>query len=102
MIFSSWLIPVAHAADIVAIPATGRPADVPDLFNKLLDILVRLAYPLAFIALLYTAYILITSAGKPEAYVTAKKNITYLVIGIFLILFAVIFVRFVTRLFLNV
>lgn len=108
MIISSWFVPVAHAAasDLFQIPAPGgqklAPNDVlPYVLNLVLSQLVSFAYPLGFICLLYCAYILITSAGKPEAYTKAKQNVTYLAIGIFLIVFAVVFLRFVTGLFLR-
>lgn len=94
----------AYAAEnIISVPsglfANGPKTTAGDIANGILSLLTSLAYPLAFLALLYTAYILVSSLGKPEAYTTAKKNITYVVIGIFLIVFAVAMVRFVTGLF---
>jgi hypothetical protein len=95
---------VAHAA----VPAAnnqvftiqnGTPTTVEGLANQLLSLLTGLAYPIAFICLVYTAYLLITAGGKADAWTTAKKNILNLTIGIFLIVFAAIMVRFVTHLF---
>lgn len=69
------------------------------IVNGVLGLITSLAYPLAFLAILYSAYILISSVGKPEAFTTAKKNISFLLIGIFLIVFAAAFVRFITGIF---
>lgn len=87
------------AASIFNLPTGLATGDVPGLFNGILDIFIALAYPFAFVAILYTSYILISSSGKPEAYNTAKKNLLMVFTGIFLIVFAVVFVRFITRLF---
>jgi hypothetical protein len=65
---------------------------LPKLANHLLNIMLFFAYPLAFIAVVYTAYMLVNSGNKPEGYATAKKNIMYLATGIFLIIFSSILV----------
>jgi len=76
-------------------PGTGVQA----LADRLLHILLAVAYPLAFIAIVYSSYQLIMSSGKPEPYAQAKKNLTYLFIGIFLITIAGSIVRFFVTLF---
>ena len=68
---------------------------LPAFVNKIGDFLLVLAYPAALIGLAYTAYILITSIGKPEAITTAKKNITYIVTGIFIIYFSQYIIQFI-------
>lgn len=75
----------------------GNPA-INILAHNLLSLLIVIATPIALAALLYTGYILITSAGKPEAYKKAKQNLGFVVVGIFLIVFATTIVRFVVSL----
>lgn len=74
------------------IPAGRLPnsADeiLPALLNRIGDLIQHLAYPVALIGLVYTAYILITSIGNPEAITKAKKNITYIATGILIIYFS--------------
>lgn len=93
-----FLTNAAHAADSVpVIQQTSIAADantgVSSLANFVIALLTNLAYPLAFVAIIYTAYIFITSMGKPDAYEKGKKNIVYLVIGLGLIIFSTIFIR---------
>ena len=73
--------------------STAPGAGVQALGDRILQILVDLAYPLAIICIIYTAYILISSSNSPDGYTKAKKNITYLIIGVFLIIFASVFVN---------
>ena len=69
------------------------------LANRIVDILLAIAFPLAFAAIVYSSYLLITSAGKPEAVQAARKNLTYLVTGIVVIVFGLFVVRFIITLF---
>lgn len=92
------------AAKVIEVPSGiftgGAEAVTPgSIANGILGLMTSFAYPLAFLAVMYSAFLLISSAGKPEAMVTAKKNISYVVIGIFLIVFAVVFVKFITGIF---
>lgn len=80
---------------------TDAGTGIQALANRILQIIIVFAYPLAFIAIVYSAYQLITSMGKPDAYASAKKNITYVFIGIFLVIFAGIIVRFFISVFGN-
>lgn len=86
------------ASQIFTIPS-GNITTFPLLANRILDLLTAIAYPLAFLSLVYSAYLLITAGGKPEAWTTTKKNLLNLCIGVFLISFASIFVRLVVNLF---
>ena len=92
----------ASNAALVELPSqkinTAAGGGIIDLVNRIIDLMISLAYPLAFFAILFIAYTLITSAGNPDAYVKSKKYIGYLVVGIFLIVFAVLGVRFVVGL----
>lgn len=99
----SWLADKAWAANPeVKVPTTSLPssgANANEIANHLADyilsVLTYLAYPLGFAAIVYSAYILVSSSGSPDAYAKAKKNVTYLVIGVFLIVFAIIIVNFI-------
>lgn len=96
---------VAQAADLGL--TTAKPLDsgdasanVANFFNRIAEILLVVALPLAAFGLLYfIAAGLIQGGGKPEAWASAKKNFMYIVIGIFIIVFAVVLVRLVTNLF---
>ena len=93
-----FTVATAHAASIFPRLPTGSVNDsastgVTSLFNRLLDLLTFLAYPLALAAIIYTAYLLITSYGSPDGYTKAKKNLVYGVTGIGLIMGAVILVN---------
>jgi hypothetical protein len=78
---------------------TDAGQGVQALFDRILRLMLVFAYPLAFVSLVYSAYLLITSAGKPEAYGAARKNINYLLVGSLIIIFAVYIVRFFITLF---
>lgn len=82
-------------------PVASKDANeiLPNFAERIYHILTQLAYPLAFAAIIYTAYILLTSLGKPEGYERAKKNLIYLVTGIGLIVFTRILYALATKLF---
>ena len=95
-----WLVEKAYASDLITLPSgslsTNPGEGVIAIVNRIIDLLLAVAYPLAFAAIIYSAYLLITSAGNPEAYVKTKKNVMYLITGMFLIVFAIIGVKFIT------
>jgi heme/copper-type cytochrome/quinol oxidase subunit 2 len=103
MIQKLLAIPVAKAAGIGAdtgiLNGSDPNAAAGEFLNHIVDILLMLAIPLAIIAVAFAAYSLIRSQGKPEGYANAKKYLIYVVIGIFLIVFAGILVRTVYSLF---
>ena len=88
----------ANPINFIDIPSraieTSATFGVIDFANRIIEFLLSVAYPLAFAAIIYISYLLITSGGNPDAYGKVKKNITYLVTGLFLIVFAVIGIRF--------
>ncbi len=92
---------VARAAEqAINLPADNTLSTEPnqavgDLFNRLSEFLIALAFPLAIAAIIYSAYMLLTSQGKPEAYEKTKKNILYLIIGMFFMIFSSIMVKVV-------
>jgi hypothetical protein len=69
-----------------------------DFVNRIIEILLSLAYPLAFASIVYSAYVLISSNGNPDAFTKVKKNILYMVTGLFLIIFSVFGIRFLAGL----
>jgi hypothetical protein len=62
-------------------PGTG----VQVLLERVVNLMLDVAIPLAFIGIVYTAWQVITSAGKPDAYGAARKNIAYIATGIFIL-----------------
>lgn len=78
---------------------TSAGQGVQALFDRILRLLLVVAYPLAFFSLVYSAYLLITSTGKVEAYTTVRKNVGYLLIGSLIIIFSVYIVRFFITIF---
>ena len=96
-------IAVAHAADptLPNIPQSAidetAGTGVTILLNRIVDTLTFFAYPLALAGLLYSAYLLITSFGNPDAYAKAKKNVIFLLTGIFLIVGAVALTNLMIR-----
>ena len=94
----AWLVGTARAANpIISIPSktvnSAANAGPADLASRIVDILSALAYPLAFAGIIYTAYILVTASGSPDGWTKAKKNLSYILTGFFLIFGAVMFVR---------
>jgi len=80
---------------------TGTVTSAADLANRLQSVLTLLAWPLAFAAVLYTAYILLTAGGTPDGWTKAKKNLVNVLIGFFLIFAANIFVSLLHSLLLS-
>ena len=97
--FISWLIGTAYAANPSLTGLPQGPLDnsagtgLTALANRIVDTLSFLAYPLAFAAIVYTAYVLITAGNSPDGWTKAKKNISYIVIGFFLVFGAVLFIK---------
>jgi len=69
------------------------------LANHAADILTALVIPLAVAGVVYSAYILITSQGNPDAYKKVKQNMLYLLGGIALILLTAQIFNFVASFF---
>lgn len=66
----------------------GNASIAGQLANRIVQTLEAVAYPLAIAGIVYSAYVLITSVGNPDALKTAKKNIMYILTGVFLVVFA--------------
>jgi hypothetical protein len=72
---------------------------LPALANRLALILTYLAYPLAFIGVVYSAYLLLANSGNPDAQKMVKKNIGYIATGIFLLVLTIVIFNFFARVF---
>ncbi len=70
-----------------------------NLANHIANILTALVIPIAVVGIIYSAYILISSQGNPDAYKVVKKNMSYLIGGIAIILFATYIFNFVVGFF---
>lgn len=72
---------------------------LPALANRIADILTFLAYPLAFIGLVYSIFMLVANSGNPEAFKATKKNIGYIFMGLFVLIFTILIFNFITSIF---
>ena len=101
----NWsFIDIAKAANTVGIstaPSYGSNANdnVALFLNRIAEILLTVAIPLAIIGVIYAAFALITAAGKPDGYVKAKKYLLAVTTGIFVIVFAALLVKLSYNLF---
>jgi hypothetical protein len=85
---------------------TGSVADpskpneiLPSLAERIAEILLRIAYPLAFIGIIYSVYLLVVNSGNPDAFKTTKKNVGFIVTGILLLIFALFIFNKVVKIF---
>ncbi|HSI20841.1 MAG TPA: hypothetical protein VLA04_04055 [Verrucomicrobiae bacterium] len=99
-------LPRLAAAGLINLPLgeiTPKGSDpnslLPALANRLADIMSAIAYPLAFVGIVYSVYLLIANSGNPDAFKTTKKNIVNIAGGIFLLVFSVILFNFVANIF---
>jgi hypothetical protein len=93
------LVPMAHALSLTTIDQSDPNKFVASLAARSLEYLTIVAAPLAIGGIFFMAYKLVTSAGNPEAFNSAKKNILSIITGIFLVVFAVIIVKLVASFF---
>jgi hypothetical protein len=99
----------AHAAGIdLILPTPGTPLNstsispndiLPKIADQILHILTFLAYPIAFIGIIYSAYFLLFANDKPESFTKTKNNLIYMIIGFLLILVAALLVNWLGGLF---
>jgi hypothetical protein len=87
-------LPVGKLSD-----SSDPNAYLPALANRLAQIITLIAYPVAFIGILYSVYMLLVNSGNPDALKTTKKNIGYIAIGVFLLVFSAIIFNFVSAVF---
>lgn len=70
--------------------------DLPSFINKnLFGIALSLAGVLAFLCIIYSAFILQTSAGNPERIKKAKQYLTSCITGLVLIIFSILILRII-------
>ena len=72
---------------------------VAAFFNRIAEILLAIAIPLALAGIIFAAIALIKASGNPDGYKQAKKIILYILSGFIFIALAVVLVRFMTSLF---
>lgn len=69
------------------------------LFNRIAEILLVVAIPLALVGIIFAAISLIQAAGNPEGYKQVKKTIMMILTGFVFIALAAVIVRFLVSLF---
>lgn len=97
----NWLsIPVAKAADL-GLSLTeakdlngGGNTAVGVFLNRIAELLLIVAVPLAIIGVLYAAYSLIIARGNPSGYQEAKTKLLTVFGGLFLLAGAALMVRY--------
>jgi hypothetical protein len=72
---------------------------IPEIANRIASLLTFLAYPVAFVGIVYSVFQLIANSGNPDALKTTKKNIGYIAGGIFIMIFALVIFNFISSLF---
>lgn len=56
--------------------------DIPDCVRKLFDGIVKLAVPAATIFIIIAGFMFVTAGGDPKKLDTAKKTLTWTIIGV--------------------
>ncbi len=79
-------------------PAGNANANAAAILNRILDILIAIAWPLGLIGLIFIAFQMVLANGKPDAMVKLKKYMVYLVVGIALIVGSFVLLRTVISL----
>jgi hypothetical protein len=86
--------PVIFASDVsVTIDnplGKNGPQTVVGYINAVINILLKFAVPVVTLAIIYTGFLFVEARGKPEKITTAKKALTYTLIGAALLLGALV------------
>lgn len=64
----------------------GKISSIPQFMEALLNIVIKIGVPLVALAIIYTGFLFVTAQGNPEKLKTAKKALTYTLIGAGLLL----------------
>jgi hypothetical protein len=78
----------AHAADktywdfIQLKCGATDPPTIPDCVETLVKYVITLAFPVAVIFIIISGFLFVTAGGSPEKLETAKKTLTWTIIGI--------------------
>lgn len=67
-------------------PLKDEFTSIPDFLAALLDVVITIAIPIIVIMIIYSGFLFIKAQGKPEDIVTARKAITWTLIGAAIIL----------------
>ena len=62
-------------------PLAGTIDNIPTLFQKIVDIIIKIAVPLVAIAILYSGFLFVTARGDESQLKTARGAFTFAVIG---------------------
>lgn len=89
-----WIAPAVVFGVTIENPL-GSTGSVEGLIEKIIDALMLLAGSVAAMAIVYGAFTLLTSAGESEKVESAKKTITYAIIGLVIIALAKPIINFV-------
>jgi len=65
---------------------TTPPRSLNDILNNLIGFATGLALTIASLVIIYAAYLMLTAGGKTDQFEQGKKTITYVVIGLFVLL----------------
>lgn len=100
-----WFVTTAHAFQFGLSDASelqnaeNANSAVAAFFNRIAEILLVIAIPLALAGIIFAAIALIRASGNPDGYKQAKKIVLYVLTGFIFIALAVVMVRFMTSLF---
>ncbi len=103
MVMSFWLFApnIINAAGLVPCGGSNEPACSTELFvgfvNNMIGWLISMLGVIAVIALVYTGFRLLTSAGNESEWSKAKEMFTNIVIGVIIILAAWLIIDTVLR-----
>ena len=67
-------------------PLAGTIDNIPQLFQKIIYIVIKIGIPLVAIAILYSGFLFVTARGRDEQLKTAKNVLLFAVIGGLLLL----------------
>jgi len=80
-------------------PITTGQDFLPSVFARAFDLITMIVFPLAFIGIVFIAFKMINSQGKPDAMATARKLFFNIVIGLAIILAADVIIRLISSAF---
>lgn len=64
----------------------GNISSIPQFIEALLNIVITIGVPIVALAIIYTGFLFVTAQGKPDKLTTAKKALTFTLIGAALLL----------------
>ncbi|MDP4127592.1 MAG: pilin [Bacillota bacterium] len=88
---------LAYSAPSVGIIDPGTKTDVPKIINDVIGWVLLLTGSITVLFIVYGGFKYVTSAGNKEQAESAKKTLTYAIIGLVIIVLAKIVVSLVTN-----